>query len=117
MDNRPIPIVVKPHGVGQDLEILEKAADHSCNVTTGSTLVLELNKTRTSALFINDSDVVIYLRLGQDAAVNTGIRLNATGGAYEITLVNMFKGKVYAIHGGTGNKVLCIEEVESRYAY
>ena len=114
---QPQPVVIKPHGVGQDLEIMEKAADHTADVTTGTTLVLPLNKTRTSALFINDSDTTIYLRLGQDAALNTGIRLNAAGGAYEITLINMFKGEVYAIHGGAGNKVLCIVEVESRYAY
>jgi len=117
MDRRPLPVVAKPHAIAQDLEIMEKAADHTADVTTGSTLVLPLNKVRTSALFINDSDVVIYLRLGQDAAVNTGVRLNPAGGAYEITLINMFKGAVYAIHGGAGNKVLCIEEVESRYAY
>ncbi len=117
MPQKPIPVVAKPHQVMQDLDMQDKAADHTDNVTTGSTLRLPANKARTSATFINDSDVVIYLRLGSEAAVNSGIRLNASGGSYEITLANLFKGDVFAIHGGAGNKVLCIMEIESRYAY
>lgn len=117
MTQGPLSVVAKPHGPDQDLDLMEKAADHSVDVTTSTAIVLPLNKMRTSATLTNDSDAVIYIRRGQDAALNTGIRLNPTGGAYEITLFNMFKGAISAIHGGTGNKRLCIDEVESRYAY
>lgn len=110
-------VVVVPPLPMAELDLMEKAADRSGNVTTASTLRLAANKMRQSATFINDSDEVIYLRLGQTATLNTGIRLNAVGGAYEIGKANLWKGDVFAIHGGTGNKVLCIEEIESRHAY
>ncbi|GAH92216.1 unnamed protein product, partial [marine sediment metagenome] len=70
-----------------------------------------------AVFFVNDSDVTMYVRLGQEAAVNTGIRLNAQGGSLELNLNNLFKGAISAIHGGVGNKVLCIQEIETRYAY
>ncbi|GAI46308.1 unnamed protein product [marine sediment metagenome] len=110
-------VVMVPGLPLKDLDLLEKSADHSCNVIVTSTLVLAVNKMRQTATFINNSDVVIFLRLGAAAAVNTGKPLNANGGSFEINKSNMWKGDVYAIHGGTGDKVLCIEEVESRYAY
>ena len=113
----PLPVVLKPHGPGQDLDLMERSLDHTANVTTSSTLVLPSNKFRTSATFVNDSDETIYIRKGQNAALNTGIRLNAAGGAYSITLVDLWKGDIHAIHDGVGSKVLCIEEVETRYAY
>jgi len=100
----------------EELDILEKAADHTTNVTTGSLQVLAPNKHRTYALFINDSDTIIYLRQGPGALVNTGIRLNAAGGSFEINKDTLYKGAVSAIHGGAGNKVLCITELETRYA-
>ena len=112
-----VPVVIRPHSSVQDLDFLEKSGDHSVTVTVASQLVLAANKFRTNATFVNDSDQVIYLRKGQEAALNTGIRLNANGGSHEINLTNLWKGEIYAIHGGTGNKVLCIEEVETRYAY
>lgn len=115
--DRPVRVIIVPSPASSELDIMEKADDHTCNVTTGSTVVLVANKHRTLATFCNDSDEVIWIKLGQDAAVSTGIRLNAAGGAFELNKTNMFKGRVSAIHGGTGNKVLCIEEVESQYAY
>ncbi|GAI03445.1 unnamed protein product [marine sediment metagenome] len=111
------PVVIVPHSALQDLDMQEKGQDHTANVTIAATNVLTPNKFRTAAFFTNDSDVVIYLRLGQNAAVHTGIRLNAEGGSFEINLSNLWKGRVSAIHGGTGNKVLCIQEIETRYAY
>jgi len=66
------------------------------NVTTGSTVVLPNNRKRHYACLVNNSDQVIYLQIGIDAVLNTGIRLNA------------------AIHGGAGNKVLTIVELEGK---
>jgi len=99
----------------EKLDLRERTGDHTHNVTIASTIALEANKRRTGATFVNDSDAVIYLRLGQDAALNTGIRLNSAGGSYEINKTNLYKGDVTAIHGGAGNKVLCIIELESDY--
>jgi hypothetical protein len=80
------------------------------NVTTTSGEALAANTARKYAAFINDSNVTIYLALGTTAVVNQGIRLSAHGGSYEITSMNLFTGVVNAIHGGTGNKVLCLTE-------
>ena len=117
MEPQAIAVYVVPHSALQDLDIREKSLDHTVDVTTTTAVVLEANKFRTCVEFVNDSDVVIYLRPGQAAALNTGIRLNAAGGSYEIGLANLWKGEISAIHGGTGNKVLCIMEIETRYAY
>ncbi|GAI08311.1 unnamed protein product [marine sediment metagenome] len=114
---KPTPVYIVPHSALQDLDMREKSQDHTANIAITAADVLVPNKFRTAAFFTNDSDEVIYLRLGQDSALNTGIRLNAAGGAFEINLTNLWKGRVSAIHGGTGNKVLCIQEVETRYAY
>jgi hypothetical protein len=84
--------------------------DHSGNVTTSSQIVLPHNRLRSGAIFVNDSDTVIYLGLGYEAAVNKGIRLNPAGGSYEIGAWNLFRGDIHGIHGGSGNKVLCIVE-------
>ncbi len=112
-----IPVIIKPHNAKQDLDLQEKSLDHTCNVTIATQVVLEANKFRTGATFVNESDAAIYLRLGQDAAVLTGIPLITRGSSYEITLINLFKGDISAIHDGTGNKILCIQEIETRYAY
>ncbi len=113
----PMPIFIVPHTALQDLDLQEKSLDHTTDVTITTAVVLAANKFRTCAEFVNDSDQVIYLRLGQAAVLNTGIRLNASGGSYEINLSNLWKGPISAIHGGAGNKVLCIMEIETRYAY
>ena len=82
------------------------------NVTNADQLVLATNTSRKYALFINDSDTVMYLKFGQvAAAVNEGIRLNANGGSYEMYGATLFGGEVHAIHaGGAVNKVLLITE-------
>jgi len=83
-------------------------------VTTSSQEVLASNTDRKYALFINDSDTTIYLKVGADAAVGEGIRLNANGGSYEMSagLGNLDTRAVYAIHGGAETKNLLIVEGE-----
>lgn len=87
-------------------------APTAVDVTTSSATVLAANPARKYALFINDSDTVIYLALGVAAVLNQGIRLNSGGGSYEISavLANLYRGAILAIHGGTGNKRLLIVE-------
>ncbi len=55
----------------------------SCTGTTGAALAA--NAGRISALFINDGTSVIYLKVGEIAVANEGIRLNANGGSYYIS--------------------------------
>lgn len=81
-------------------------------VTTNaaSKAVLAANASRRYALFVNDSDTTMYLALGAAAAVNTGIRLNANGGSYEMTELagNLYRGAVNVYCAN--NKVLLVTE-------
>ena len=108
---------MQERSIASELDIRERASDHTTAVAITSTLVMEADSARTSAEFVNDSDVTIYLALGNDAALNQGIRLNAAGGAFEININNLFRGQVNAIHGGVGTKVLCAVQVRSRHAH
>lgn len=82
------------------------------NVTVASGSVLAANADRNYALIINDSDTAMYIKLGATAVVNQGIRLNSNGGAYEMSAKagNVYKGAIYGIHAGSGNKVALITE-------
>jgi len=80
------------------------------DVTTTSAIILASNTKRKYALLVNDSDTIIYLGIGATAVVNRGIRLNSSGGSYEITSINLTKKAIYGIHGGAGNKRLTIIE-------
>lgn len=79
-------------------------------VGTASLTALAANENRKYALLINDSDTDIYLCFGTPAVTHKGIRLNANGGAHEITALNLYKGIITAIHGGTGTKTLLVTE-------
>lgn len=74
------------------------------DVGTVSTLILAANANRRYAAIINDSDTPIYLAINAAAALNSGIRLNAGGGAYEINWTNLHGLALYGIHGSTGFK-------------
>ena len=82
------------------------------NVTVASGAVLAANANRLYALLVNDSDAVIYIKLGAAAVANQGIRLNASGGSYEMSamLGNLYTGAINGIHAGVGNKALLMTE-------
>lgn len=73
---------------------------------------LAANPNRHYALFVNDSDTVLYLGLGVDAAANEGIRLNANGGSYEMSgkVGKLYQGAVNVISGGAAGKTLLVTE-------
>ena len=76
---------------------------------TSTTVVLAANPGRKDAVFVNDSNQPIYLARGNDAVMNQGIRLNASGGSYEINRDNLFLGAINAIATG-GAKNLTVSE-------
>ena len=82
------------------------------NITTASGEALAANLSRNYILLVNDSNTVIYLGMDVAAVVNQGIRLNANGGSYEMAdeFGNLMYDAIYAIHGGSGNKVLLVTE-------
>lgn len=67
--------------------------------TTTSTTVLATSTARQYAVIVNDSSATVYLSLngGVAAKAYEGIRLNAGGGSYEITVDNLYQGSVQAI--------------------
>jgi hypothetical protein len=80
-------------------------------VTVGntSTAVLAASELRQYALFINDSDETLYLSAdGTAAALNDGIRLNAAGGSYEMSVRqgNIAQAAVVGISTSGGKKLL-----------
>ena len=81
------------------LDVRSKSVDGATVIGTASTRILQANGKRTYALLVNDSDTVIYLGKGRPAVLNVGVRLNAAGGAYEISLVNPYYGAIYGIAG------------------
>jgi len=77
----------------------------------GSVQVLPGNARRVGATFVNDGAAIMYLAKGELSVVNTAIRLNAGGGAYEINLTNPWKGPISVACGAVG-EVLCWTEDE-----
>jgi len=81
------------------------------NMGTTSGTVLAANPNRRYALFQNDSDTAMYITFGTPAVVSKGIRLNATGGSYEMTREkgNLYTGVVFGICGSASKAVLITE--------
>lgn len=81
------------------------------DATPASTLVLAANRNRAYAIFINDSDTVAYLSFGPAAAANSGIRLAASGGSYEMEGNSLWRGVVNGIlaSAGSSKKILVTE--------
>lgn len=71
--------------------------------------VLAVNPYRKYAIFVNDSVNVIYITLGGEAVVNQGIRINGSGGSYEISALNLWLGRVNAIATGANSKLMVTE--------
>lgn len=78
---------------------------------TSSTAALAaavLPTSRLSFKLVNDSDTVIYISEdGAAAAVNAGVRLNASGGSY-VSDVSASQNAINCIHGGSGTKKLLV---------
>lgn len=81
----------------------------SFDLTATQQKILDENPSRIYAIFVNDSDTVAYLSLGEEAAANKGIRINAAGGSYEINLTNPFTGRIYAISLGAAKRLNVME--------
>lgn len=72
---------------------------------------LAANTSRVYALFINDSDTEMFIKLGADAVDSEGIPLAASGGNYEITLDNLYRGAINVICASASKNLLVTEGV------
>lgn len=77
-------------------------------IAATTTEAVAANGDREYLLIENDSDEVVYLAFGEAAVLNTGVRLNASGGSYEMSrlLGNLCTAAVNAI-STSGSKVVC----------
>ena len=85
----------------------ESATNTSITVGATTTTVLAAGGGRQVVVLTNDSDEAIYLGIGGAAVMNKGIRLNASGGAYEINGTNAGTAVINAICA-SGSKNLCV---------
>ena len=81
------------------------------NVNAGSQAALAANANRKAALFINDSAAEIYLKVGAAAVANQGIRLNASGGSFQLDSTLPSRAAVNAIAVAAGPYVLLVAEL------
>jgi len=81
------------------------------SIAATTTVALVANTSRRYALLENDSDEIIYIKIGAVAVLNQGIRLNASGGSYEMSaeIGNLNTGAINAICA-SGSKVLLVVE-------
>ena len=79
------------------------------SVTIGavSTAVLASRDDRIAAILVNDSDENIYVKYGSGATLNSGIRLNASGGS---VVEDKYTGIITAICA-SGGKNLTVTEM------
>jgi hypothetical protein len=87
-----------------------EATTTTVNVTSEGQTALAANPNRHSAVLVNDSDTDIYIKLGTEPAVGTGIKLNAYGGSFAITAANMYRGLITAICASAEAKSLLVTE-------
>lgn len=82
-------------------------------IGAATTVALVANANRLYAAFINDGTEAIYLYLGAAAVLNRGIRLNASGGSYEMSreIGNLYVGAVNGICTSGGMTLLVTEGV------
>lgn len=69
--------------------------------TTSSTLAIATSTARQYIALVNDSSSAIYLGIGVAAVGSNGIRLNSSGGSYEMGLDGLFTGAIYCIASST----------------
>lgn len=93
----------------RQMPIIATMTATEATASTTSATALAANDDRLYALFVNDSNKVMYLRLGETAIQHEGIYLAASGGSYEINWTNLYQGVVNVICEEAG-KVLMITE-------
>ncbi len=91
-------------------EVITYAAPATVNVGVATTQIIAANTARRHLIIVNDSDTTIYLGIEANAVLNSGIRINAAGGVFEMDRMNLSTQAVNGIHGGVGNKAVTVNE-------
>lgn len=93
--------------------LLTNATTMAGSVAVGVTAVrvMSLNSDRLIAALTNNSINDIFIGFNNSVTANTGIRLNAYGGAFEFGLATTFPwlGEVWAVAAVAGNSLTFVE--------
>lgn len=81
-------------------------------VGAATTEIVATNPNRMHLVLVNDSTQVMYLAFGADAVIGSGVRLNASGGSYEMTPENLFTAEIDAICAGGQANITILEGVK-----
>jgi len=87
-------------GLSSTLSKFSKSTNKKIDLIANSASeVISSNPKRMYAAFINngEADITLVLEDKSKAVINEGIILKGHGGSYEITLLNLYTGKVSAI--------------------
>lgn len=96
------------------LSSFSKCTNSKVNLISNTPVgILTSNSKRMYAAFINngEADVTLVLEDKSKAVINEGIILKGHGGSYEITLLNLYTGKVSAI-SAFSTQLSCVEGFE-----
>lgn len=89
-------------------ETATSITNFAATIGSSSTEVLAANTNRKIVILVNDSDEAIYIALGASATMNSGIRLNANGGALVLD-DPIYKGVINAICSSGSKKLVGVE--------
>lgn len=72
-------------------------------IANNASTVLDANPKRMYGAFVNnnDADITLVFDDKSKAALEAGIVIKGNGGSYEITLLNLYTGKISAISAST----------------
>lgn len=76
---------------------------------TTADVIIDENPRRKYCLVQNVSDTDVTISLGIPVAAGAGILLIANGGAYEITSLNLFTGRIYGINAVGAKNITVVE--------
>lgn len=74
-----------------------------------TTVIIAANANRRYLCIVNDSNQPVYLAVGASAVMNSGVRINAEGGVFELVGGNMSTQAVNGIATG-GDKNVTVQE-------
>jgi len=103
----------EPIKVDQVLQPGQASRDGAIACGAVSLIVLNANIFRKQATFTNDSINIIYIAKGNLATINSGIRLNANGGAFTLqpdTSGRIYVGPIAAIATGAASNLCWTED-------
>ena len=93
------------------IDHIQYAAPATVNVTTASAEIVAAKAGRHYLAITNLTSESIFLAVGNAAVANSGLPILSAGASFEmIKGQNLSVEAVYAIHAGSGNKAVAIQE-------